>query len=156
MRILVISVLFSLGHGAPMPSVMYGSLQSPNFPDPYPRETERRWNISVPHGFRVGLYFSHFHLEPSYLCEYDYVKVEAELQDGGGASADPGRGVPPAAAKESFQKLINTSDLSNVLVLSSSSGPIIRARISVDSACPLLVLILDCTRVTFQLQLHRN
>ncbi|XP_070685856.1 mannan-binding lectin serine protease 1 [Pempheris klunzingeri] len=57
---------------------MYGSLQSPNFPEPYPRETQLRWNISVPAGFRVKLYFSHFDLEPSYLCEYDYVKVEAE------------------------------------------------------------------------------
>ncbi|XP_029922409.1 mannan-binding lectin serine protease 1 [Myripristis murdjan] len=59
-------------------NAMYGSLQSPNFPEPYPRETELRWNISVPDGFQVQLYFSHFELEPSYLCEYDYVKVEAE------------------------------------------------------------------------------
>ncbi|KAE8294761.1 Mannan-binding lectin serine protease 1 [Larimichthys crocea] len=57
---------------------MYGSLQSPNFPDPYPRETRLQWNLSVPVGFRIRLYFSHFDLEPSYLCEYDYVKVEAE------------------------------------------------------------------------------
>ncbi|XP_078138537.1 mannan-binding lectin serine protease 1 [Centroberyx gerrardi] len=57
---------------------MYGSLQSPNFPDPYPRETELRWNVSVPEGFQIKLYFSHFDLEPSYLCEYDYIKVEAE------------------------------------------------------------------------------
>ncbi|KAM9852916.1 mannan-binding lectin serine protease 1 [Aulostomus maculatus] len=57
---------------------MYGSLQSPNFPEPYPRETELRWNVSVPSGFHIKLYFSHFDLEPSYLCEYDYVKVEAE------------------------------------------------------------------------------
>ncbi|XP_037534331.1 mannan-binding lectin serine protease 1 [Nematolebias whitei] len=71
-------LLFLLGRGAPMMPEMYGSLQSPNFPDPYPRETERRWNISVPHGFWTVLYFSHFHLEPSYLCEYDYVKVEAD------------------------------------------------------------------------------
>ncbi|XP_076024880.1 mannan-binding lectin serine protease 1 isoform X2 [Genypterus blacodes] len=57
---------------------MYGSLQSPKFPDPYPRETELRWNLSVPDGFRIKLYFSHFDLEPSYLCEYDSVKVEAD------------------------------------------------------------------------------
>ncbi|XP_074496947.1 mannan-binding lectin serine protease 1 isoform X3 [Sebastes fasciatus] len=59
-------------------SQMYGSLQSPDFPAPYPRETQLRWNISVPAGFRVRLYFSHFDLEPSYLCEYDYVKVEVD------------------------------------------------------------------------------
>uniref|UniRef100_A0A3B4WEB7 CUB domain-containing protein n=1 Tax=Seriola lalandi dorsalis TaxID=1841481 RepID=A0A3B4WEB7_SERLL len=56
-------------------SDMYGSLQSPNFPEPYPRETELRWNVSVPRGFQIKLYFSHFDLEPSYLCEYDFVKV---------------------------------------------------------------------------------
>ncbi|XP_029027076.1 mannan-binding lectin serine protease 1 isoform X2 [Betta splendens] len=59
-------------------SGMFGSLTSPNFPEPYPEETDLRWNVSVPHGFHVRLYFSHFDLEPSYLCEYDYVKVEAE------------------------------------------------------------------------------
>ncbi|XP_037329882.2 mannan-binding lectin serine protease 1 isoform X1 [Pungitius pungitius] len=57
---------------------MFGTLKSPGFPDPYPRDTVLRWNLSVPDGFHIKLYFSHFHLEPSYLCEYDYVKVEAE------------------------------------------------------------------------------
>uniref|UniRef100_A0A7N6BCP5 Mannan-binding lectin serine peptidase 1 n=1 Tax=Anabas testudineus TaxID=64144 RepID=A0A7N6BCP5_ANATE len=59
-------------------SGMFGSMSSPNFPEPYPREMELRWNISVPNGFQIRLYFSHFDLEPSHLCEYDYVKVEAE------------------------------------------------------------------------------
>lgn len=59
-------------------SEMYGSLQSPNFPEPYPRETQLRWNVSVPEGFQIKLYFSHFDLEPSYLCEYDYVKVRQQ------------------------------------------------------------------------------
>lgn len=59
-------------------SEMYGSLQSPNFPEPYPRETQLRWNISVPDGFHIKLYFSHFDLEPSFLCEYDYVKVRPQ------------------------------------------------------------------------------
>lgn len=71
-------LLLLLVADAQLLSEMYGSLQSPNFPEPYPREAELRWNISIPAGFRVRLYFSHFDLEPSYLCEYDYVKVEAE------------------------------------------------------------------------------
>lgn len=74
-RVSVFCLLVLVGPGAAMTSPTYGSLRSPNFPDPYPRETERRWNISVPCGFRVRLSFSHFHLEPSHLCEYDYVKV---------------------------------------------------------------------------------
>ncbi|KAJ6655507.1 hypothetical protein lerEdw1_005085 [Lerista edwardsae] len=54
---------------------MFGEIQSPNFPDSYPSDSEATWNISVPDGFRVKLYFMHFDLESSYLCEYDYVKV---------------------------------------------------------------------------------
>ncbi|EMP37646.1 Mannan-binding lectin serine protease 1 [Chelonia mydas] len=59
---------------------MFGEIQSPNFPDSYPSDSEMTWNISVPDGFRIKLYFMHFDLESSYLCEYDYVKVEAEDQ----------------------------------------------------------------------------
>ena len=54
---------------------MYGIIRSPNFPEPYPKESALCWNISVPEGFQIRLYFVHFDLEPSYLCEYDYVKV---------------------------------------------------------------------------------
>ncbi|KAJ7995420.1 hypothetical protein DPEC_G00244390 [Dallia pectoralis] len=60
---------------------MYGTISSPNFPEPYPKETEMFWNISVPDGFRIRLYFLHFDLEPSYLCEYDYVKVAADGEE---------------------------------------------------------------------------
>lgn len=74
-RLVLISLLFPLGLGAQQLSGMHGSLCSPNFPEPYPRDTQLRWNVSVPDGFQIKLYFSHFDLEPSYLCEYDYVKV---------------------------------------------------------------------------------
>ncbi|XP_023665398.1 mannan-binding lectin serine protease 1 [Paramormyrops kingsleyae] len=57
---------------------MYGTFHSPNFPESYPKDSEVRWNISVPSGYKIRLYFMHFDLEPSYLCEYDYVKLEAE------------------------------------------------------------------------------
>ena len=56
---------------------MFGEIQSPNFPDSYPSDSEVTWNISVPDGFRIKLYFMHFDLESSYLCEYDYVKVSS-------------------------------------------------------------------------------
>ncbi|NXE27186.1 MASP1 protease, partial [Ardeotis kori] len=60
---------------------MFGEIQSPNFPDSYPSDSEVMWNISVPDGFKIKLYFMHFDLESSYLCEYDYVKIEAEDQE---------------------------------------------------------------------------
>ncbi|XP_042524636.1 mannan-binding lectin serine protease 1 [Dipodomys spectabilis] len=59
---------------------MFGQIQSPGYPDSYPSDSEVTWNITVPEGFRIKLYFMHFNLESSYLCEYDYVKVEAEDQ----------------------------------------------------------------------------
>lgn len=54
---------------------MFGQIQSPGYPDSYPSDSEVTWNITVPEGFRIKLYFMHFNLESSYLCEYDYVKV---------------------------------------------------------------------------------
>uniref|UniRef100_A0AAY4C853 Mannan-binding lectin serine protease 1 n=1 Tax=Denticeps clupeoides TaxID=299321 RepID=A0AAY4C853_9TELE len=54
---------------------MYGTIHSPSFPESYPKDSEVQWNISVPEGYQIKLYFKHFELEPSYLCEYDYVKV---------------------------------------------------------------------------------
>ncbi|RVE65324.1 hypothetical protein OJAV_G00134990 [Oryzias javanicus] len=80
MRFLVFSSFLALGLASSPPSIsqMYGSLESPNFPEPYPQQLERRWDVRVPPGFRILLSFSHFDLEPSYLCEYDYVQVEAE------------------------------------------------------------------------------
>uniref|UniRef100_A0A4W4G4H0 CUB domain-containing protein n=1 Tax=Electrophorus electricus TaxID=8005 RepID=A0A4W4G4H0_ELEEL len=54
---------------------MYGTIQSPNFPESYPKDNELQWNVTVPSGYTIRLYFMHFDIEPSYLCEYDYVKV---------------------------------------------------------------------------------
>ncbi|XP_041920123.1 mannan-binding lectin serine protease 1 isoform X1 [Alosa sapidissima] len=60
---------------------MYGTIQTPNFPESYPKESEVQWNISVPEGFQIRLYFMHFDVEPSYLCEYDYVKLLSDQDE---------------------------------------------------------------------------
>nr|XP_054503958.1 mannan-binding lectin serine protease 2 [Agelaius phoeniceus] len=56
---------------------MYGRITSPNFPKVYPNHKEKTWNITVPKGYSVRIYFTHFDLELSYLCEYDYVKLSS-------------------------------------------------------------------------------
>ncbi|KAM8771134.1 mannan-binding lectin serine protease 1 isoform 3-T3 [Rhynchonycteris naso] len=76
---LCFSLLKALAHTVELNN-MFGQIQSPGYPDSYPSDSKVTWNITVPEGFRVKLYFMHFNLESSYLCEYDYVKVETEDQ----------------------------------------------------------------------------
>ncbi|XP_042335237.1 mannan-binding lectin serine protease 2 isoform X2 [Sceloporus undulatus] len=56
---------------------MYGRIASPDFPNTYPNSKERTWNITVPRGYAIRLYFTHFNLELSYQCDYDYVKLRS-------------------------------------------------------------------------------
>ncbi|XP_054441072.1 mannan-binding lectin serine protease 1 isoform X2 [Pteronotus mesoamericanus] len=76
---LCFSLLKALAHTVELNN-MFGQIQSPGYPDSYPSDSKVTWNITVPEGFRIKLYFMHFNLESSYLCEYDYVKVETEDQ----------------------------------------------------------------------------
>uniref|UniRef100_A0A0P6J6A4 Mannan-binding lectin serine protease 1 n=1 Tax=Heterocephalus glaber TaxID=10181 RepID=A0A0P6J6A4_HETGA len=78
-HVLCFSLLKASSHTVEL-NDMFGQIQSPGYPDSYPSDSEVTWNITVPEGFRIKLYFMHFNLESSYLCEYDYVKVETEDQ----------------------------------------------------------------------------
>ncbi|CAM9747260.1 unnamed protein product [Bubo scandiacus] len=78
MRLFVLlATLYSGASSSVVLQKMYGRITSPNFPNVYPNHKERIWNITVPKGYSVRIYFTHFNLELSYLCEYDYVKLSS-------------------------------------------------------------------------------
>ncbi|KAM5248709.1 LOW QUALITY PROTEIN: mannan-binding lectin serine protease 2 [Ctenodactylus gundi] len=61
--------------GPKWPEPVFGRLASPGFPEPYANHQQRRWTLAAPPGYRLRLYFTHFDLELSYRCEYDFVKL---------------------------------------------------------------------------------
>ncbi|XP_069335433.1 mannan-binding lectin serine protease 2 isoform X2 [Eulemur rufifrons] len=63
--------------GPQWPEPVFGRLASPGFPGVYPNDQEQRWTLTAPPGYRLRLYFTHFDLELSHLCEYDFVKLSA-------------------------------------------------------------------------------
>lgn len=78
--------------GPQWPEPVFGRLASPGFPGKYANNQEQRWTLSAPPGYRLRLYFTHFHLELSYLCEYDFVKVLPRA--GNAPSLSPARRSP--------------------------------------------------------------
>ncbi|XP_074236153.1 mannan-binding lectin serine protease 2 isoform X2 [Saimiri boliviensis] len=63
--------------GPKWPEPVFGRLVSPGFPREYANDQERRWTLTAPPGYRLRLYFTHFDLELSHLCEYDFVKLSS-------------------------------------------------------------------------------
>nr|XP_046254445.1 uncharacterized protein LOC124064236 [Scatophagus argus] len=55
--------------------VMLGEIQSPQYPQPYPPNLQRQWDISVPEGYQIQLTFTHLDIEASEGCHYDALTV---------------------------------------------------------------------------------
>lgn len=98
---------------------MYGEILSPNYPQAYPNEVVKTWDIEVPEGFGIHLYFTHLDIELSENCAYDSVQIfsggiEEERLCGQRTSKSPN-----SAIVEEFQFPYNrlqvafTSDFSN-------------------------------------------
>lgn len=62
---------------------MYGEILSPNYPQAYPNEIEKSWDIEVPEGYGIHLYFTHLDLELSENCSYDSVQImSGDVEEG--------------------------------------------------------------------------
>ncbi|XP_067401988.1 complement C1s subcomponent [Emydura macquarii macquarii] len=68
---LILCCLLACADAAPL----YGEILSPNYPQMYPNDVQESWEISVPPGYGIRLYFTHLDIEPSQNCEYDFVKI---------------------------------------------------------------------------------
>ncbi|XP_029331830.1 mannan-binding lectin serine protease 2 isoform X3 [Mus caroli] len=81
MRLLIfLGLLWSLVAtllGSKWPEPVFGRLASPGFPEKYADHQDRSWTLTAPPGYRLRLYFTHFDLELSYRCEYDFVKLSS-------------------------------------------------------------------------------
>ncbi|XP_012861476.2 complement C1s subcomponent [Echinops telfairi] len=112
-------VLFPLLSWVYAEPTMYGEILSPNYPQTYPNELEKSWDIEVPEGYGIRLYFTHLDLELSENCAYDYVQITSAghvegILCGQRTSKDPGSPIV-----EEFQvpynklQVIFKSDFSN-------------------------------------------
>nr|XP_023651386.1 complement C1r subcomponent-like [Paramormyrops kingsleyae] len=54
---------------------LFGEVQTPRYPQPYPASNYEEWELSVPAGYRMQLTFIYMDMEPSVNCFYDSVTV---------------------------------------------------------------------------------
>ncbi|RWS11455.1 cubilin-like protein, partial [Dinothrombium tinctorium] len=65
----------SIGCGGEFIEKSFGSITSPNYPNPYPRSIECLWRIKVPDGNHVQLNIDEFQLEYHSDCAFDNFRV---------------------------------------------------------------------------------
>ncbi|XP_073340691.1 complement C1r-A subcomponent-like isoform X1 [Pagrus major] len=68
----------SVSECGPLPDsepLMYGEVQSPQYPQPYPPNLQQQWDLSVPEGYQIRLTFTHLDIEASAGCHYDALTV---------------------------------------------------------------------------------
>ncbi|XP_023152358.2 complement C1r-A subcomponent-like [Amphiprion ocellaris] len=56
-------------------SPMFGEVQSPQYPQPYPPNLQQQWELRVPEGFQIRLTFTHLDIEAAAGCYYDSLTV---------------------------------------------------------------------------------
>lgn len=73
-RIFCVSVSESWPLADPEP-VLYGEVQSPQYPNPYPPNLQKQWDLRVLEGYQISLTFTHLDIEASVDCYYDSLTV---------------------------------------------------------------------------------
>uniref|UniRef100_A0A8C0TK12 Complement C1s n=2 Tax=Canis lupus familiaris TaxID=9615 RepID=A0A8C0TK12_CANLF len=112
-------VLFSLLASVYAEPTMYGEILSPNYPQAYPNEIEKSWNIEVPEGYGIHLYFTHLDIELSENCAYDSVQIMSGDFEEGKLCGQKTSKNPNSPIVEEFQiphnrlQVIFKSDFSN-------------------------------------------
>ncbi|XP_053349858.1 complement C1s-1 subcomponent-like [Clarias gariepinus] len=56
-------------------SVMYGELQSPNYPEHYSAPLDKHWDVKVPLGYHIQLNFNYLNIKPSQHCRNDSLTI---------------------------------------------------------------------------------
>lgn len=51
-----------------------GTIQSPNYPKPYPPSIKCHWQIEVDFGYSIEIHFQEIDIEKD-LCDYDWIEV---------------------------------------------------------------------------------
>ncbi|ELV09739.1 Complement C1s subcomponent [Tupaia chinensis] len=98
---------------------MYGEILSPNYPQVYPNEIEKSWDIEVPEGYGIHLYFTHLDMELSENCAYDSVQIMSGDVEEGKLCGQRTSKSPNSPVVEEFQvpynklRVIFKSDFSN-------------------------------------------
>uniref|UniRef100_W5MLB6 complement subcomponent C1r n=1 Tax=Lepisosteus oculatus TaxID=7918 RepID=W5MLB6_LEPOC len=73
-RLLCVSLCLAVALSGSSP-VLYGEVQLPGYPNPYPASLNEVWDLAVPQGFALQLTFRYLDIEPSQDCYYDSLTV---------------------------------------------------------------------------------
>ncbi|XP_051011279.1 complement C1s subcomponent [Acomys russatus] len=112
-------VLFSLLASLSAEPAMYGEILSPNYPQAYPNEVKKTWDVEVPEGFGIHLYFTHLDVELSEKCAYDSVQIMSGGVEEGRLCGQRTSKSPNSPVVEEFQipynklQVVFMSDFSN-------------------------------------------
>uniref|UniRef100_A0A672JXB6 Wu:fd46c06 n=1 Tax=Sinocyclocheilus grahami TaxID=75366 RepID=A0A672JXB6_SINGR len=72
---LIIWLLWACMNVCECEPAMFGEVSSPQYPQPYPANLQKQWDLEVPQGYQLQLTFNHLDIESSPDCYYDSVTI---------------------------------------------------------------------------------